>query len=276
MNQITQSLALAAALTASTGAMAQDDIHPSLNSKFWVEVGGYYPKHSVSLGVESSNDIIDSQIDFEGAVDLSDRNGLWVAEIGWQFGEKWAVNAQYFETERSRNFVLQEEIEWDDLIFDVGVDITAGTEASVTRIYFSRKMLDEGRHDLRLGLGIHRMTIGAFINGSARLDDQSTEFRTESVKAQAPLPNIGAWYRYSPSDRWVFTLRADWFGASIEDISGELIDLLVGVNLRLTNNIGVGVNYQRLSVHGRVESDGWRGDIDLVYEGPQLIISGYW
>jgi hypothetical protein len=137
-------------------------------------------------------------------------------------------------------------------------------------------MLDEGRHDLRLGLGIHRMTIGASIFGSARLDDQSTEFRTESVKAQAPLPNIGAWYRYSPSDRWVFTLRADWFGASIEDISGELIDLLVGVNFRLTNNIGIGVNYQRLSVNGRVESDGWRGDIDVVYEGPQLIISGYW
>ena len=276
MNQITQTVALVAAFAASAGAMAQDDIHPSLNSKYWVEVGGYYPTHSVSLGVEGSNDIIDSQIDFEAAVDLSDRKGLWIAEIGWQFGENWAVNAQYFETDRSRNFVLQEQIEWDDLIFDVGVDITAGTDASVTRLYFSRKMLEEGPHDLRLGVGIHRLSIGGFIEGSATLDDQSTEFRAESVTAQAPLPNLGAWYRYSPSDRWVFTLRADWFSASIGDISGTLIDLLVGANFRLTNNIGVGVNYQRLSVNGRVEKEGWRGDLDIVYEGPQLIISGYW
>jgi hypothetical protein len=192
MNQITQTVALVATLAASASAMAQDDIHPALNSKFWVDVGAYYPTHSVSLGVEGSNDIIDSQIEFEGAVDLSDRKGLWVGEIGWQFGEKWAVNAQYFETDRSRNFALQEEIEWDDLIFEVGVDITAGTDASVTRLYFSRKMLDAGRHDLRLGLGIHRLTIGAFIEGTARLDDQSTEFRADSVTAQAPLPNIGA------------------------------------------------------------------------------------
>jgi hypothetical protein len=209
-------------------------------------------------------------------VDLSDRKALWVAEIGWQFGEKWSVSAQYFETERSRNFVLQEEIEWDDLIFDVGVDITAGTNASVTRLFFSRKMLEEGRHDLRLGAGIHRMTIGAFIEGTATLDDQSTEFRTENVTAQAPLPNIGAWYRYSPSDRWAFSLRADWFSASIEDISGTLIDVLAGVSFRLTNNIGIGVNYQRLSINGRIESNGWRGDIDVVYDGPQLVISGYW
>jgi hypothetical protein len=31
-----------------------------------------------------------------------------------------------------------------------------------------------------------------------------------------------------------------------------------------------------LSVNGRVEKDSWRGDLDIVYEGPQLIISGYW
>jgi hypothetical protein len=39
MNQITQTTALVAALAASAGAMAQDDIHPSLNSKFWAWAG---------------------------------------------------------------------------------------------------------------------------------------------------------------------------------------------------------------------------------------------
>ena len=59
-------------------------------------------------------------------------------------------------------------------------------------------------------------------------------------------------------------------------MSGELIDLLAGVNYRLFNNIGVGVNYQRLSLYGRVEKCGWRGDLDNVYEGLQIVISGYW
>jgi len=276
MVQITQSLVLLAALAASASTIAQDAFHPSLNSKIWFGVGAYYPTHSVTLGIGGSSPIPGDEIDFEGAVDLADRKGLWVAEAGWQFGEHWAVNAQYFETDRSRNLVLQEEIEWDDLTFDVGVDITAGSDASVTRLYFSRKMLEEGRHDLRLGAGIHRLSIGAFIEGVATLDDQSTEFRAERVSAEAPLPNLGAWYRYSPSDRWVFTLRADWFSASIGDISGTLVNLLAGVNFRVFDNIGVGINYQRLSINGRVEKDNWRGDLDIVYEGPQLVISGYW
>lgn len=271
-----RTMVLVAAMVVCASATAQDDIHPSLGSKYWITVGGYYPDHSVSLSVEGANQIVDTEIDFEGAVKLSDRNVLLTAEFGWQFGEKWSVTAQYFETERSRNFVLDKEIEWDELIFEAGADVFAGTDASVTRIFFSRKMLAPGQHDLRIGAGIHRMTIGAFIQGAATLNDQSTEFRTEEVSAKAPLPNLGAWYRYSPSDRWVFTLRADWFSASFGDISGELIDLLAGVNFRVFNNVDIGVNYQRLSLNGRVDADNWSGEIDVVYSGPQIVISGYW
>lgn len=271
-----RTILLIAAMVACASASAQDNIHPSLGSKYWITFGGYYPDHSVSLSVEGVNQIVNQEIDFEGAVGLSDRTPLLTAEFGWQFGEKWSVTAQYFETERSRNFVLDEEIEWDDVIFEVSADVTAGTDASVTRIFFSRKMFAPGQHDLRIGAGIHRMTISAFIQGTATLNDQSTEFRTEDVSAAAPLPNLGAWYRYSPSDRWVFTLRADWFSASFGDISGELIDLLAGVSCRIFNNVGIGVNYQRLSLNGRVDTDNWSGELDVVYSGPQIVISGFW
>jgi hypothetical protein len=269
-----RTIALVAAMVICASAIAEDDVHPSLTAKYWFGVGGYYPDHSVTLSVEGTNQSINEEFDFEGAVD--DRNALVTAEFGWQFGEKWAVSAEYFETERSRNFVLQEEIEWEDIIYEVGVDASVGTDASVTRLFFSRKWFETGPHDLRIGLGVHRMSIGAFIAGTAMLSDQSTEFRREEVAAKAPLPNLGAWYRYSPSDRWAFTLRADWFSASFGEISGKLIDLLVGVNYRVFEHVGVGVNYQRLSVNGRIEKEDWRGDLDIVYEGPQLLISGYW
>ena len=269
-------MTLVAAMFVCASATAEDDKHPSLDSKYWITVGGYFPDHSVSLSVDGAGQIFAEEIDFEEAVDLPDRKALLTAELGWQFAEKWSVTAQYFETDRSRNFVLQEEIEWDDVIFEVGVDVTAGTDASVARVYFARKMFEPGRHDLRLGAGIHRMKVGAFVQGIATLNDQSTEFRTDDVSAKAPLPNLGAWYRYSPSDRWVFTLRADWFSASFGDISGELIDVLAGVNFRVFNNFGVGVNYQRLSLNGRVHANNWIGELDIVYSGPQFVISAYW
>jgi hypothetical protein len=137
-------------------------------------------------------------------------------------------------------------------------------------------MLEPGHHDLRLGLGVHRLTIGAFIAGIATKNDMSREFKAESATAKAPLPNLGAWYRYSPSDRWAFTLRADYFSASFGEISGELIDLLAGVDFRVFEHVGVSLNFQRLSINGRIDADNWAGEIDVVYQGPQLVISGFW
>jgi hypothetical protein len=269
-------MALAATLLISASAFAQDNVHPYFDSKFWVEAGGFYPTHSVTLSVEGDAPIIDDDIDLEGSVGLRDREGLFIGEVGWQFSEKWAINAQYFETSRNRQISLQREIEWEDVIYEVGANISAGTDASITRFFLSRKMLNNGPHDLRVGGGVHWMTVGAFIRGNARLDDQTVEFRASAVSAEAPLPNLGAWYRYSPTDRWIFSLRADWFSASFGDISGKLINLLAGVNFRVFNNFGVSVNYQRVSLNGRVKEIDWRGDLDVVYSGPQVVISGFW
>ena len=137
-------------------------------------------------------------------------------------------------------------------------------------------MLDPGRHDLRVGAGVHRISIGAFIEGTATLDDMSREIRNSTVSAKAPLPNIGAWYRYSPADRWMLSLRADWFSASFGEISGELIDLMAGVNFRMFEHVGVSLNYQRLSLNGRIDADNWSGELDVAYSGPQFMISGFW
>jgi len=276
MIQPVRTMALVATLLISASAIAQDNVHPYFDSKFWVEVGGFYPTHSVTLSVEGPNPIFDDDINLEGTVGLRDREGLGIGEIGWQFGEKWAINAQYFQTSRNRQFVLENEIEWKDVIYEVGADVVAGTDASITRLYFSRKMLEDSHHDLRIGGGIHWMTFGAFVRGNVRLDDQTVEFQANAVSAAAPLPNLGAWYRYSPSDRWILSLRADWFSASFGDISGELINLLAGVNFRVFNNFGVAVNYQRLSLNGRVRKSDWRGDLDVVYAGPQVVITGFW
>jgi hypothetical protein len=276
MLQRIQTMAMVAALMVSASTFAQDSIHPYLDSKFRLSVGGFYPTQSVTLSVEGPNPLFDGDFDLEGSVGLRDREGLWIGEFGWQFGEKWAINAQYFQTSRNRQFVLQKQIEWKDIVYDVGADIAAGTDASITRLFFSRKMLKYGRHDLQLGAGIHWLTVGAFIEGNATLDDQTVEFRASAVSAEAPLPNLGAWYRYAPSDRWMFSLRADWFSASFGDISGRLINLFAGVNYRVYKNFGVGVNYQRFSLDGRVKESDWRGDLEVIYSGPQFVVGGTW
>ena len=259
----------------ATNAAAQSR-HPFQDRKFWVDVGIFYPEQSVTLTVDS--DILGENlpISFEGDLDLSERNGLPDIELGWRFGEKWSVSLQYFETERTIRRTLDEEIEWDDVVYEIGIDVRTGTGASVTRLAFERLMFANDRHQLKLALGAHVLGLDAFIEGQARLDDLSTEFRREEADTTAPLPNIGATYLFSPNDRWAFYINADWFGAEIDQYSGELIDTFAGVNFRAFKNFGIGLEYRYLQLDGKIDEDDWTGRIDSHYRGPAIYFSGYW
>ena len=90
------------------------------------------------------------------------------------------------------------------------------------------------------------------------------------------MPNLGIWYMYSWSPKWVVTTRLDWLNTTFEEFSGSLYDLSVGVNYQMSDHFGIGlaVNASRLDVG--VDSTEWTGE--LVYEqiGPLLNLTWNW
>lgn len=62
--------------------------------------------------------------DFESSVGVDDKPKLFTIEAGWQFTENWSLRLQHFSSERSGSRIIDETIEWQDLLFNVG----AGSE----------------------------------------------------------------------------------------------------------------------------------------------------
>ena len=272
-------LVIAFALTAvflPANAQQSTDVHPIVSSKFWLDAGLYYPKRGVGLSVEGGAQGGNGDFTLDKTLELGDQDPLFVGEIGWHFTENWAVSAQYFGSKNDASTTLSDVIEWDDVTYDVGVDVSAGTEFSITRIFFSRDFFGSDRHDFRLGLGVHWMDLSVFIEGQATLADFTSEFRRDSVSASAPLPNIGGAYHYSPSRHWSFGLRLDWFEASIGDISGGLINALATADYAFNDHFGMGIGYEYFTLNGDVKSDNWNGTIDIKYYGPNIFFSAYW
>jgi hypothetical protein len=196
--------------------------------------------------------------------------------MGWQFSPKWGFALQHFESERSASRTVSSPIEWQDLVFDVGVQIEAETSVKITRLFFARQFRDKGPHSLRLGAGLHWLTLGASLAGEVTLDDLSREFRRGVVNTNVPMPNIGAWYRYSPSRRWMFNARADWLSASVDKYDGRIWNVAAGINYSPWDRVGFGVSYQFFQLDGRISEDDWRGDIKTSFSGPVVYISGHW
>jgi hypothetical protein len=251
-------------------------VHLFLTSKVWVELGAYFPNHDFSAKLDGTTGNSGSEVDFERALGFDDNTQSFSGEIGWQFSRSWAVAAQYFSFDRTNSRILDEDIEWSDVVYEVGAEVRGGSSLDVTRIVTSYRFFRDGPHDLRAALGVHWLNLGAFIEGDARLNDNTVDFQKRGGSADGPLPNIGAWYRYSPSEKWVFSVRLDWLEASVGDFGGRILDLSAGANYSVWKNVGIGINYQHLELDVRVDSDSWNGDVKTSYSGPVVYISGYW
>jgi hypothetical protein len=251
----------------SSPGQEQGDLHPYLANKFSLDVGMFFPDRQFEIGVDGPINSVAGDIDFETQFGLKKSDDLFALNFGWKFGKKWELGAQYFESDGQRSRALEEDVEWGDYVFGAGTGVTAGLDFLVIRAFFGRNFDSADHHDFGVGLGIHYMEIGAFIEGLAILNGQQAGFRRESVKAEAPLPNIGAWYVRSLSDRWAVRARLDWLSASVGDYDGTLINASAGINYRLFRNAGLGLSYNLFRLDVGVDDNGWRGDVNTTYKG---------
>lgn len=255
----------------------EDDRHPYFSNSFSLDVGLFMPRRQVELSVDGPLGSIQGEdIDFDESFGLQKRDDLFAMNFAWRFGEKWELGAQFFESDGQRQAVLEEDVEWGEFVFGAGTGVAAGIDFTLFRTFFGRNFDSADHHDFGVGIGIHYLEIGAFIEGLAILNGQQAGFRREAVKAEAPLPNVGAWYVRSLSDRWAMRLRLDWFSAKVGDYDGELINASAGLNYQLFDHVGLGVSYNYFELDVGVKKQGWRGEVKTIYDGVFIHASVYW
>jgi hypothetical protein len=247
-----------------------------MDSQWWVTAGSYFAERDFDASAGVNIGDAERSIDFEGTAGIDDSPNLFMGEIGWRFADDWNLALQFFRSSRSASRTLEETFDWQDVTYEAGINLESGTKMEITRIFVARRFRDEGPHSLRLGAGLHWLSISAFVAGQARLNDQSIAFRRSAASADVPVPNIGAWYRYSPNRNWIINARVDWLSASVDNYSGGIWNASVGAGLRLTDHIGIGANYQYFQLSGDLTEPNWYGTIKTTFRGPHVHISGFW
>jgi len=197
-----------AVVPASASAQETGDYHPFLSSKFEIGVGVFVPKKSFEIRVDGSHP--EGIIDFEESLKVDNSESTPSVDFHWRFGEKWSFWGQYWKVNSEGGSILTEDAEWEDLVFKEGSFANAGVDLTVARMFIGRTMMSGPRYEFGLGAGLHWMEFGAFLEGEIILEDGETGFQRGNVDASFPLPNVGAWYMYSWSPKWVASARVDW------------------------------------------------------------------
>lgn len=248
--------------------------NPILKDKFLFRAGLFSPFNKMTLSADGviDTDVTDDII-FDERFDLEGVQSSFTLNFTWRFSRNYSVSADYFSvtTERSVNF--DDTIEWNDLTYDIGAGATVGYKFALYKVFFGRVITRGNKHEFGGGLGFHTIKVRGYIEGYAFINDNAVGFQRSKVDAVLPLPNIGFWYFWAPTEKWALTARADWFGISIENISGNLWDLSPGVTYQAFKNVGFSVEYKYLNLEAEVDKESWKGNVELEFYGPSFTVT---
>lgn len=254
------------------------DLHPWFTSKYEFDLGVFYPDRSNRLSANGSAEIDptpNESIDFGSELRLGQTESTFSAQFVWNYGERWSLRMQYFDSTGDSTAVLEEDIEWEDLTFLAGTRAAAGSGFELTRFFWAYDMSRRPDVDYGIGGGFHWLHIGAYIEGTVETPSGPTSGR-ESTSVDAPLPNIGIWYARSLSSRWAFRTHLDYFNADIHPYDGTFINASAGFNFQINDWLNCGANYNYVELDVGVNGDNWRGEIKSRYDGVYVYIGAAW
>jgi len=278
INQFRVLLVVSALISVSGPLLAQDsDWHPALSDTFTASLGSMWSDDSFRIEANVTGTPGDD-IDFGDSLGVSKNSTFFNGQLRWKFGhsKRWSLGGQYFSNNATGNAILSEDLEWDGDTYLAGTYAGAGVKMTVTRLFLGYSFIKNDRNDFGAGIGIHNLNISSYIEGEVLVQDDSSIVKRQEVSASQILPNIGAWYNFALSKRWLLHGRVDWISANIGDYDGTLWNATAGVNFQAWRHVGFDLAWQYFNLNAGVNSSSWNGRVDLTYSGPVLAVTFGW
>jgi len=266
-------------LALSTGsAIAQDSdssrkYHPFLSDNFRIGVGVYTPSKKTTLGADLGSIGAEK---LEGEDDQSTA----LLNFRWRFTKNWHFATTYWNTDSTTQQTLTEDYTppfEDAPTFKAGSFVGMGVDTTIARLFWGRSFFRKPNHDWGVGLGLHWLEIDAFVEGKVDIGGGIEEERHEGAKASVPLPNLGIWYMWSWSPNWVLTSRFDWLEVTVDEFSGSMYDVSVGLNYQMSDHFGLGFGLSGFLLDVEVNSPEWgNASLENRQFGPNLSVTWNW
>ncbi len=245
--------------------------HQLLTDKFHFDVGWFYLSKNIKVGADGTTP--NQNIDFGDSFKLNNEESAFLFKFDWRFSKKWNLSFETWSLSTSNVAVLEEDVEWQDVVFNAGTKVKAGVDLDLYRIFFGRVFSRGQQHEFGAGLGVHALNTGVFIEARVIVDGVEELSERSAVSAVIPLPNLGVWYYYTPSTKVALIARVDWFGIKIGDYSASLWNLAPGIRYQVFKNVGIGLDYRYLLIKASVDTNDWDGDFRMSFSGPLISIN---
>ena len=253
---------LVATLSLGATAAAQAPVNPALQDKFYFAIGAFSPRTTTEAQLNSSSLGVGTNVTFEDSLDIAERKSVPILSGRWRVGERWRIEAEYFELNRSGNRVIDRDIQWGDVVYPVNAQVSSSFDFSDLRLSAGYSFFKRTDKELGVAFGLHMASY------DVRLSSASAGTQQEDVLA--PLPVISVYGQFALTEQWAVGGRLDRFTLSYDKFDGSLTSLGLDLTWQPFRHFGFGLAYRSLFIAMEAEENDRTLKFKQTFQGPML------
>jgi len=267
MNSSRAAIAALALATAATAHAAEGlvPLHPALQDRFYFSAGAFFPQTTTSAQLQNSRTGFGANVDFENALGMATDKSVPIVSGRWRLGERWRIEAEYFQLNRSATKVIDRNIQWGDQTYAINSQVNSTFNFSDLRVsagytFFRRPDKEVG---IAGGLHIAQYDVSLSANGSA----------TESTSVTAPLPVVSIYSQFALTEQWAISARLDRFVLKYDTFDGSITAVGLDVMYQPFRHVGVGLGTRSLYINASADNNNRKAIFRQTFQGPLLFVN---
>jgi hypothetical protein len=254
---------LGTALGASDAAAQEEKWR---QDRFYVGFGLYRPNFDTRIRVdEAITGISGTLLNLERDLELKDRKTQFTLDAHFRFAKRHALEFEWVKLQREDETTVGFEFTYDGELIGINEDILTTFNTEVLRAAYRFSFINNDRMELSAALGLHITDVEVGVN----LVEEDAEFNDVT----APLPTLGAAWKYHFNDQWTFHIRGEWLDVEIDNVNGSLTAGRAEVTWYPARNFGFGLGYHIWDFDASATKESLTGSVEYRYDGPKLNIN---
>ena len=237
-----------------------------ITDHFYIRAAFYTPKYNTNFRVDPTNappGTTGTPVNAENDLGLAHRERQGVVDFMFRLRDRNKVRVGYFESKRSGNQVLANDIVFGNQTFPAGELAQTSFDLEQFNITYTYSFIRNSRFEVGSGLALYFLQIDVI--GQV----QALSLRQE-VTAATPFPALPLDLTWRLSSRWAATAQAAYLKVNTHDLSGWYLDTHADIQYRWANNFAVGAGYSSIRTDLTHRNGSFPGLVNLSISGPQL------
>ena len=234
-----------------------------IEDRFRVEVTLFGASIDTQLRVDESLTLPGTLLYAEDDLGLDDSDLMPQAEITLLPGKHHLLRLSGFTTRRSASTILDEEIFFDDEVYEPGERVDSQFDLLMFGLTYGYRFIASDRAELTATFGVQIASVD--LNAVVR-----SRVIREAESGVAPLPMLGIEGRYDFTPRWSAEARIQYLSADIDDVDGEILDARIAGTWRMNPYLVFGLGYRAFTIDIDSRDPEDPGLVQLDLSGPML------